>query len=118
MGNSPDSWQRIVAKYSRPQKSKSVGQLLNTLIPYAILWVVMYKCLAVSFWLMLPFSVLAAGLLVRIFIIFHDCGHGAFFRSQKVNNFWGFLTGVLAFTPYHYWRHSHAVHHSHAGDLD
>jgi len=62
--------------------------------------------------------VLAAGLSVRIFIIFHDCGHGSFFKSNRANNFWGFITGVLTFTPYHYWRHEHAVHHSHAGDLD
>ncbi|MDE2027612.1 MAG: fatty acid desaturase [Candidatus Omnitrophica bacterium] len=112
------SWQKVVAKYSNPQRSCSIGQLLNTLIPYALLWVVMVKCLAVSFWLMLPFSVLAAGFMVRIFIIFHDCGHGAFFKSQKANNFWGFVAGVLTFTPYQHWRHSHAIHHSHAGDLD
>lgn len=118
MDHSSFAWQTLIARYSRPQKSKSIGQLINTLGPYALLWVVMVKCLAVSFWLMLPFSVIAAGLLVRIFIIFHDCGHGAFFRLQKANNFWGFVTGVLTFTPYHYWRHSHAVHHSHAGDLD
>jgi omega-6 fatty acid desaturase (delta-12 desaturase) len=118
MDRSTFSWQAIIAKYSRPQKARSIGQLLNTLIPYALLWVVMVKCLAVSFWLMLPFTVVAAGLLVRVFIIFHDCGHGAFFKSQKANNFWGFIAGVLTFTPYHYWRHSHAVHHSHAGDLD
>jgi len=67
---------------------------------------------------MLPFSIFAAGFLVRIFVIFHDCGHGAFFKSQLANNFWGYLTGVLTFTPYQHWRHSHAVHHSHAGDLD
>ncbi len=112
------TWQKVVAKYSSPQRSRSIGQLLNTLIPYALLWVVMVKCLAVSFWLMLPFSVLAAGFMVRIFIIFHDCGHGAFFKSQKANNFWGYVTGILTLTPYHHWTHSHAIHHSHAGDLD
>jgi omega-6 fatty acid desaturase (delta-12 desaturase) len=112
------TWQKAVAQYSHPQRSRSIGQLLNTLIPYALLWVLMVKCLAVSYGLVLLLSVLAAGLMVRIFIIFHDCGHGAFFKSQKANNFWGYLTGVLTFTPYHYWRHSHAVHHSHAGDLD
>jgi len=112
------TWQKIVAKYQNPQRSKSIGQLLNTLIPYVLLWVVMDKALSVSFWLMLPLSVIAAGLLVRIFIIFHDCGHGSFFKSQKANNFWGFITGVLIFTPYQYWRHEHAVHHSQAGDLD
>lgn len=112
------TWQKIVAKYKNPQRSKSIGQLLNTLIPYFLLWVVMVKTLNISFWLMLPLSLIAAGLLVRIFIIFHDCGHGAFFKSRKANDFWGYVTGVLTFTPYQYWRHEHAVHHSHAGDLD
>jgi len=112
------TWQNIVAKYQNPKRSKSIGQLLNTLIPYFLLWVVMVKVLSVSFWLMLPLSVIAAGLLVRIFIIFHDCGHGSFFKSQKANNFWGYITGVLIFTPYHHWWHEHAVHHSQAGDLD
>ena len=94
------SWQAIVAKYQNPQRAKSIGQLLNTLIPYAVLWVVMVKCLSISFWLMLPVSVVAAGLLVRVFIIFHDCGHGSFFKSQKANQFWGFVTGILTFTPF------------------
>lgn len=112
------TWQKIVAKYQNPQRSRSIGQLLNTLIPYVLSWVVMVKALSVSFWLMLPVSVVAAGLLVRVFIIFHDCGHGSFFKSRRANDFWGFISGVLTFTPYHYWRHEHSVHHSHAGDLD
>jgi omega-6 fatty acid desaturase (delta-12 desaturase) len=112
------NWQKIIAKYQRPVKAKSIGQLCNTLIPYALLWIAMIKAFSVSYWLVLPLSVIAAGFLVRVFIIFHDCGHGSFFISRKANNFWGFVTGVLTFTPYHYWRHSHAVHHSHAGDLD
>lgn len=111
-------WQKIVAKYQNPKRTKSIKQLLNTLIPYIFLWYAMIKALSVSFWLMLPLSIIAAGLLVRIFIIFHDCGHGSFFKSQKANNFWGFITGVITFTPYQYWRHEHAVHHSHAGNLD
>ena len=112
------SWQSVVAKYQKPQRSKAIGQLCNTLIPYILLWVAMAFVLRVSFWPMLPLSVIAAGLLVRLFIIFHDCGHGSFFKSSKANNFWGFVTGILTFTPFQYWRHSHAVHHSHAGDLD
>lgn len=112
------NWQNIVAKYQNPQRTKSIGQLLNTLIPYALLWVVMVKCLSISYWLVLPLIPIAAGLLVRVFIIFHDCGHASFFKSQKANNFWGFITGVLVFTPYQSWRHEHAIHHSHAGDLD
>lgn len=111
-------WQKIVAKYQTPQKSKSVGQLLNTLIPYALLWIVMIKCLSISYGLVLALSFLASGFLIRTFIIFHDCGHGSFFKSKRANDFWGYITGVLTFTPYQYWRHEHAVHHSHAGDLD
>ncbi len=104
------AWQGIVAKYQNPQRAKSIGQLLNTLIPYTFLWYVMVKCVSISYWLVLPLALVAAGLLVRIFIIFHDCGHGSFFKSQKANSFWGFITGVLTFTPYQYWRHEHALH--------
>ena len=115
----PDlSWQKLVAKYQNPDRARSIGQLVNTFVPYAVAWYLMYKSLAVSYWLTLGLAVIAAGLLVRIFIIFHDCGHGSFFKSLKVNNFWGFVTGVLTFTPYDYWRHEHAQHHASAGDLD
>ncbi len=114
----PLDWQSVVAKYQLPDRAKSIGQLLNTLLPYALVWVAMVFCARISWWLAFPLMLVAAGLLVRTFIIFHDCGHGAFFKSQKANNFWGLVTGILTFTPYQYWRHEHAVHHSHAGDLD
>ena len=78
----------------------------------------MYLCLPVSYWLILPLAVLAGGFMVRIFIIFHDCGHGSFFKSRAANDFVGFITGVLTFTPYYHWRWEHAVHHSSSGDLD
>ena len=55
---------------------------------------------------------------MRVFIIHHDCGHGSFFKSRKANDIWGFITGVLTFTPYYLWRWEHAVHHAASGDLD
>ena len=61
---------------------------------------------------------LAAGFLVRVFIIFHDCGHGSFLPSRKANDMLGFITGVLTFTPYYHWRWEHALHHASSGDLD
>lgn len=112
------SYQKIIAKYQKPQRWRSVWQLVNTLIPYAILWYCMFLSFKVSYWLTLALSVVAAGLLVRIFIIFHDCGHGSFFKSPKARHFWGFVTGVLIFTPYRYWWHKHAQHHATSGDLD
>lgn len=56
--------------------------------------------------------------LTRMFIIFHDCGHGSFFRSQRANNILGMVCGFLVFTPYYQWRFDHAVHHATSGDLD
>jgi acyl-lipid omega-6 desaturase (Delta-12 desaturase) len=93
-------------------------QIVNTLVPYAGLWYLMYLSLALSWWLTLPLAVLAGGFLVRIFIIFHDCGHGSFFKSRRANEVLGFLTGVLAFTPYDHWRWDHGLHHRNSSDLD
>ena len=111
-------WQKMLAKYQSPHRAKSIWQLFNTLIPYAFLWYLMYLSLSVSYWLTLALAVFAAGFLVRVFIIFHDCGHGSFFKSLKWNNFWGFVTGILTLTPYDYWRRDHAQHHAQAGNLD
>jgi omega-6 fatty acid desaturase (delta-12 desaturase) len=111
-------WQKLIARYQNPRPARSVWQLINTLVPYALLWYGMYRSLSVSYWLTLALAVVAAGFFVRAFIIFHDCGHGAFFKSRKANNFWGFVTGLLTFTPYTYWRHEHAQHHASAGNLD
>ena len=114
----PADWRKLVAKYQTPEAGRSMWQLANSLIPYILLWAVMYWSLSVSYWLTLLLAVPAAGFLVRLFIIFHDCGHGSFFRSQKANDTVGFITGVLTFTPYYQWRHDHALHHATAGDLD
>ena len=78
----------------------------------------MYWSLSVSWWITLPLAVLASGFLIRIFIIFHDCGHGSFFKSQLANDTVGFIAGVITFTPYYHWRWEHAVHHAGSGDLD
>ena len=112
------AWKEMVAKYQEPAVWRSVWQVVNTLVPYALLWYLMYRSLAVSYWLTLPLAILAGGFLVRVFIISHDCGHGSFFKSQKANDIVGVITGVLSFTPYFHWRWEHAVHHSSCGDLD
>ena len=112
------AWKEIVARYQKPSVGRGVWQIVNTLVPYAALWYLMHFCLQVSVWLALPLAVLAAGFLVRVFIIFHDCGHGSFFKSAAANHILGAITGVLTFTPYYHWRWEHAIHHSSAGDLD
>jgi omega-6 fatty acid desaturase (delta-12 desaturase) len=111
-------WKEVVAKYQQPALRRSLWQLINTLVPYVGLWYLMYLSLGVSYWLTGALALLAAGFLVRVFIIFHDCGHGSFFESRKANDVLGFITGVLSFTPYYHWRREHALHHASAGDLD
>jgi omega-6 fatty acid desaturase (delta-12 desaturase) len=111
-------WKEIVRKYQQPSKRMSSWQLVNTLIPYALLWVAMFHAVKISWWLVVPLAVLAGAFLIRIFVIFHDCTHGSFFKSKRANEITGFLTGLLAITPFHQWRMEHTVHHSAAGDLD
>ncbi|HYV27712.1 MAG TPA: fatty acid desaturase [Candidatus Eisenbacteria bacterium] len=111
-------WKDIVARFQKPAVWRSIWQIVNTLVPYAGLWYLMYRSLAISYWLTIPLIVLAGGFTVRIFIIFHDCGHGSFFKSRLANDIWGFITGVLVFTPYYHWRWEHATHHATSGDLD
>ena len=114
----PENWKAIVLKYQRPSLSRAVWQLVNTVGGYALVWVLMYWSLAFSYWLTAALALLGGGLLVRMFIIFHDCGHGSFFKSKLANDITGFITGVLTFTPYYLWRKEHAVHHGAAADLD
>src|ERR1051326_4967090 len=111
-------WKRIVARYQKPSTGRALWQIVNTLGPYALLWFLMYHTMAVSWWLTAPLAILAGAFLVRIFIIFHDCGHGSFFKSRAANDFWGFLCGMLTFTPYYHWRWEHSLHHATSGDLD
>ena len=112
------AWKEIVARYQKPSVGRGVWQIVNTLIPYAALWYLMYLSSSVSWWLVVPLAILAAGFMVRVFIIHHDCGHGSFFKSSKANDVLGFITGVLTFAPYYHWRWEHALHHATSGDLD
>jgi omega-6 fatty acid desaturase (delta-12 desaturase) len=107
-----------VTRFETASLGRARWQVINSFIPYALLWVAMVYALTISYWLMLPLAILAAGFLARIFIIFHDCGHGSFFKSKRVNNAMGVVAGLLILTPYRHWRWQHALHHGTAGDLD
>jgi omega-6 fatty acid desaturase (delta-12 desaturase) len=111
-------WRQAVAGYQQSETRQSVWQIINSIGPYLILWYLAYRSLEISYALTLVFAVVAGLFAMRIFIIFHDCGHGSFFKSQKANDITGIIAGIITFTPYYAWRHSHAVHHATAGDLD
>ena len=103
--------------YARPSLGRSLFQLANTAILFGAVWVGMVWSLGVSYWLTLALSLPAAGLLVRLFIIQHDCGHGSFFRSRTWNDRVGGMLGVVTLVPYAYWKKTHAMHHATSGDL-
>lgn len=107
-----------VARFQAASLWKARWQAINSIVPYVLLWFAMDRALTISYWVMLPIAILAAGFLVRIFIIFHDCGHASFFKSKRANNAAGALAGLLLLTPYRHWRWQHALHHGTAGDLD
>jgi len=115
----PD-WYQDVIKYQQPDLGKAIWQLVNTFVPYAILWALMIYTvqLGVPYWITLALAVVTAGFVVRIFIFFHDCGHGSFFASRRANTILGYITGILTFAPYEDWRHNHGIHHATVGDLD
>jgi omega-6 fatty acid desaturase (delta-12 desaturase) len=105
-------------KFQQSHTGKAAWQLVNSVGAYIALWAVMYFTVQVSWLLTLPLALVASGLLVRVFIISHDCGHGSFLKSERWNTVWGVVTGFLTFTAYHHWRGEHAVHHGTAGNLD
>ncbi len=115
---STTSWIKIVTKYNSPDALKSWWQLSANLFLYSFAWFLMYESLSISWWITLGLSFPAAGMLVRLFIIYHDCGHGAFFKSGRLNDAAGLFIGILTFTPYYSWSHEHYIHHETAGNLD
>jgi omega-6 fatty acid desaturase (delta-12 desaturase) len=115
----PDArhWVMALAPYREPSLARSLAELVVTVVPFVALWLAMLLSLRYSYWLCLLLAVPAAGFLVRLFMIQHDCGHGSFFRRRRANDWLGRVLGVLTLTPYGYWRRTHAMHHATAGHL-
>jgi len=109
---------KIVRQYNHPDLLKSWGQLSLNLLFYITSWILMIVSLKYSYWITLGLSIPSAGMLVRLFIIYHDCSHGSYFRSEKVSNIVGLFIGILTFTPYFHWSKNHEIHHDTAGNLD
>ena len=109
---------KIARAYGSPDTTRSVLQLTLTVVPLIAIWLVMERTLEHGYWLTLLLALPAAGLMLRLFMIQHDCGHGAFFRSRRLNDMLGRVLGVFTLTPYAYWRQAHAVHHATSGNLN
>ena len=111
-------WAARLAPYKGPKLWRSVWQLTSAAALFAGAWALMYASLNVGYWLTLLLAIPAGFFLIRLFIIQHDCGHAAFFRSNRVADTVGSIIGVLTLTPYHYWKKTHAMHHATSGNLE
>jgi omega-6 fatty acid desaturase (delta-12 desaturase) len=107
------SWAQILGRYRKPSHARSIIEIAITFGPLSALWALAWTALYLGYWwLCLLLAMPAAGFLVRLFMIQHDCGHGSFFRNRSANDWVGRVIGVLTLTPYDFWRRTHAMHHA------
>jgi acyl-lipid omega-6 desaturase (Delta-12 desaturase) len=112
-------WTPILNRYREPSPVRSIAELAVTALPLAALWLVSWLAFVWGYWwASLLIAIPAAGFLARLFLIQHDCGHGAFFSSRWANDWTGRVIGVLTLTPYGLWQRTHAIHHATTGNLD
>jgi omega-6 fatty acid desaturase (delta-12 desaturase) len=109
---------QIASRFRTPTIERSLWQMVNTFLPFVALWAAMAISLDYSYWIALALAVPAAGLVVRIFIIQHDCGHGSFLRSRTGNAMIGRLASLVTLTPFANWKRQHALHHANWNNLD
>ena len=112
------NWPAIIQKYKKPSKLKAFIQMLNTFLPFAAIWVLMYFSLSWSYWITLALAIVNGFLLARIFIIQHDCGHNSFTGSIKWNKRIGWFCSLFSTLPFNYWAGEHNYHHKHTGQLE
>lgn len=114
----PTEWTRILARYRTPIPARSAFELALTAVPFITVFALAWWALSFSVWLAMALALCNTAFLVRLFMIQHDCGHGAFFKSRRLNDWTGRVIGVLTLTPYDVWRRTHAIHHASTGNLD
>jgi omega-6 fatty acid desaturase (delta-12 desaturase) len=112
-------FRQLLNSYSNPSNARGVAEIAVTLLPLVALWIAAWAAYALGHgWASLLIAVPAAGFLVRLFMIQHDCGHGAFFSKRWANDWVGRVIGVFTLTPYDFWRRTHAIHHASSGNLE
>ena len=116
--NDARQWLTVLARYREPNVGRGLFELAVTVAAFAALWAIMWWSLSVSYFLSLLIAIPAAAFMVRLFVIQHDCGHGAFFRQKSLNDTLGRALGVITMTPYDVWKRAHAIHHATSGNLD
>jgi len=118
MAGNERSWSALLARYRQPSAARSTVEIVATALPFVALWALSAIAVAYDYWAGILLTIPAAGFLVRLFILQHDCGHGALFSRRSTNDWTGRVIGIFTLTPYDYWRRTHAIHHATTGNLD
>ena len=111
-------WVRTLREFSRPDHARSIFEIAVTAVPFVALWALMWASLQIGYWACLLLAIPAAGFLVRLFMIQHDCSHGSFFRVRPANEWVGRVIGIATLTPFGVWQRTHSIHHASSGNLD
>jgi omega-6 fatty acid desaturase (delta-12 desaturase) len=106
------------AEFRGADEKRALIQILTTAVPFVLIVGLMLGTLEYAYWPTLMLAFPAGGLVVRFFIIQHDCGHGSFFRSRWANDTMGRAMSLFTVAPYGLWRRVHAKHHAGSGNLD
>ena len=117
-GSSHAPWREALAPFAVPCMRRGLLAVTTSALPYVAICAVMYLTLGVSPALTAVLAIAAAGFLLRVFVMFHDCAHGSLLPSRRANAVLGTVLGLLVLSPFRRWRHDHAVHHATSGDLD
>ncbi len=111
---------KSIRQFTVPDTRKSVTQLIVTLGIYltSILFMIVLLKIEVSLWLIFAISAITSPVVIKLFIIFHDCCHTSYFKSQRACNLVGNMLGVITFTSYMDWRRTHGIHHNNVANLE
>ncbi|WP_287137784.1 fatty acid desaturase [Crocosphaera sp.] len=108
----------VLTTYINSSNLRATYQILNTVVPYVLLWILAVKVASISLWLLPPIIVLLILFSLRCFSLMHDCGHYSLFRSKSANRIFGFVLGVINAIPQYGWSRDHAYHHKTNGDWE
>ena len=108
----------VLNPYMKSSNLRATFQILNTVVPYILLWILAVQATSISLWLLPPIVVLLILFSLRCFSLMHDCGHNSLFESKRANRIFGFLLGIINAIPQYGWSRDHAYHHKTNGDWE
>ena len=64
------------------------------------------------------YSAVTGTVAMGLWVLAHECGHGAFSKNKALQDAVGFTIHSLMLVPYYSWQRSHAVHHQYTNNIE